>query len=189
MLSSDLKKLHDSEITFENNFNVFEFIRSLHNEIDHEISSFVPSFDWRLLYRNILQLEKILDTLNISYAPCHNDICSCNILINEGKLILIDWERSGNNDPAWDIAFLSNSLRLNAEEEYIVLKAYFGNDISIDKKFVERVALYKPVTEFATGLWMMFQYINGNKFLSHADLSKFVLEKFEYTQALLAGVG
>ncbi len=56
---------------------------------------------------------------------CHNDVVGAN-LIAGSKLMLIDWEYAGDNDPLFDLASVIGFHNLDQERAGILLDAYVG---------------------------------------------------------------
>lgn len=83
------------------------------------------------LYKHLKRMEKIefqrsKDKENIN-KYCHNDYhTGYNMLLNNEKLTVIDWELSGIGDAFFDLATISSDNRFNIEEDKILLKNYFG---------------------------------------------------------------
>lgn len=83
------------------------------------------------LYKNLERMEKIelersKDKENIN-KYCHNDYhTQYNMILNEEKLMVIDWELSGIGDVFFDLATISSDNRFNVEEDKILLENYFG---------------------------------------------------------------
>lgn len=92
------------------------------------------------------------------------------------KLILIDWEMSGNNDPAWDLAYFSNGLGMGQVEEKIMLDAYHIE--RTDTTFKHRMEIYKPIIELWVSLWMCFQAAIGSDVISQEKFRVIAQEKY-----------
>lgn len=67
-----------------------------------------------------------LDTPAGPSAPCHCDPVPGNILIGDGRALLVDWEYSGMADPLWDLAYFVAAAGLPTAAEAAFLHAYFG---------------------------------------------------------------
>ena len=49
------------------------------------------------------RIEAALAAHPLPSVPCHNDLLAENYLDDGGGLWLVDWEYSGNNDPAFEL--------------------------------------------------------------------------------------
>jgi len=57
-------------------------------------------------------------------VPCHNDVHAQNILKDDRRLLLVDWEYGGLGDPVYDLAGCMIHLELDAEQREVLLDAY-----------------------------------------------------------------
>lgn len=69
------------------------------------------------------EIEKAAQTL------CHNDLVAGNIL-DDGKLMLIDWEYAGIGDPFFDLAIVTQHHRLDSVRVKQFLDSYLQADAS-----------------------------------------------------------
>lgn len=107
-------------------------------------------------------------------APCHNDPWSMNFVWFEGGVVLVDWEYSAMNDPAWDLAHLSVESGLAAADHDRLLLAYCGGDPPAE--LCRRVDLLRGVTDVVWGLWALVQHADGN---DATDFPTYADERFE----------
>ena len=83
------------------------------------------------LYKHLKDMERIelsrsKDKENIN-KYCHNDYhTGYNMILNDEKLTIIDWELSGIGDVFFDLATISSDNRFSMEEDIVLLKSYFG---------------------------------------------------------------
>ena len=173
MLATMLKRLHTFSTRFSNEVSVFERIRELYKYLESrgELYFVISSH----LFNILGDIEKIFDSL-IQKTPCHNDVCIYNILVTKQELILIDWEMSGNNDPAWDLAYFTNGLGLGQIEEDVMLEAYHIE--RTDTTFKNRMEIYKPIIELWVALWMCFQAAIGSDVMSQEKFRDMAMEKY-----------
>lgn len=99
--------------------------------------------------------------LGAALAPCHNDPWSMNFVWCGSEVVLVDWEYSGMNDPAWDLAHLSVESGLDADDHERLLRAYCGGDPPAELQ--RRVDLLRGVTDVVWGLWALVQHADGNR--------------------------
>jgi thiamine kinase-like enzyme len=69
-------------------------------------------------------------------ALCHNDLHHLNILDDDDRLWLVDWEYGGCGDPLFDLASFLCQHESTHEERQVLLSAYAG-DASIPIDLVE----------------------------------------------------
>ena len=93
-------------------------------------------------------------------APCHCDPLAENFLDTGKRVFIIDYEYAGNNDPMWDLGDLSVEAAFDAEQEKILLKAYFGGE---PPEFaIGRMVMYKVMCDLLWTLWGVIQFANDN---------------------------
>lgn len=56
----------------------------------------------------------------------HNDLLAANIIDDDDRLWLVDWEYGGFNSPLFDLANLASNNELPPEQETWLLERYFG---------------------------------------------------------------
>jgi thiamine kinase-like enzyme len=104
--------------------------------------------------------------------PCHCDPTCTNLLDDGERIWLVDWEYAGNNDPMWDLAYLSNEAGFSEEDDTRLLGAYCARAPLPQER--ARMALNKPLCDLLGGLWALIQHAAGNgaaDFARMAELS------------------
>ncbi len=181
---SQLYKLHSSPMRFKNDVNVFDRLKTLFLFIAGEINDFFPFHECQSLLSDVLKVEALLNNYHAKKVPSHNDANPYNALLTKNGLILIDWERSGNNDPAWDLAYLSLSSHLSSNQEEKMLSIYrdFGAQ---DSTLENRIFLFKPIIEIWKTFWLIFQALDENDILSKDDFTCLAQKRLENCKSLL----
>jgi len=76
------------------------------------------------------------------------------------RMVIIDFEYSGNNDPMWGLWDLSVEAEFDGEQDRIFMNAYFdGRPPAFD---VGRMVLYKAMCDLLWTLWGVVQHASGN---------------------------
>lgn len=83
----------------------------------------------------------------------HNDLLPANILREENRLWLIDWEYGGFNSPLFDLGGLATNNGLNEKAERNMLTAYFG--ATPDAALMYRYAAMKCASLLRETMWSM----------------------------------
>ena len=96
-----------------------------------------------------------LDAHPLPPAPCHNDPSPGNWVLRHGSALLLDWEYSAMNDPAWDLACLAAEANLDPVSETRLLAAYYGG--APDRPRTARHALLRPLADLLAALWLLAQ--------------------------------
>jgi len=162
-----LKRLHGIARTFRSRFGPFA-------PIDHYLDLLralrsPPPDAYFEAKRDAERVLRTLESAPVPLAPCHNDTCPENFVEVGPRVYLIDWEYSGMNDPAWDLADLSVEAGFGPEQDRKMVNAYCGGVAPAG--FYERVVLQKAMSDYFWGLWSVVQHTNGNpaaEFLTYA---------------------
>jgi len=152
-IASLLSRFHHSGIRFVNDFDVFKLTRIYERVARGRFGKFYEGFD--AAKKRIAAFEHPLSVLGSERVACHNDLVPENILRTPSGLTLIDWEYSGMNDPAWDLASVILESGLDAEAEHRFLACYTGSSVS--ERLRLRVDAYKLMQDFLWSLWSILQ--------------------------------
>ncbi|EML1937533.1 phosphotransferase family protein [Providencia stuartii] len=159
--ASLLKKLHHSNIKFENTFNVFDEYKKYLSSIEKDKINYP---DFKDVEHYFLNLENRLNTLGINLSPCHNDPVPENFIYNKNKYYLIDWEYSGMNDSVWDIAALCEESNLSEYNENVFLKYYLNSNKVEHEVIKEKILIYKICQNFLWSIWTAIKEQDKNLF-------------------------
>ena len=116
------------------------------------------------------EARAVLRANPVQTRPCHCDPTGANLIDNGERMWLIDWEYSGMNDPAWDLAYLSIEADLDPASDQRLLTLYLGRAPGTAE--IARMRVYKALCQHLSALWAMIQHMNGNRsadFLGYAE--------------------
>ena len=155
-----LKRLHNSGVMFENDFNVFSEIERLEAIGIAENAFFFP--DYQETKARVMRLEQVLEKLGRVSVPCHNDTQCYNMLRDQhDQYYLIDWEYGGNNDPLWDLSSHLLESEFTKEEELLLLQTYFETkDVRMSDKV--KLLLFQICHDLFWVLWTAIKEIKGD---------------------------
>jgi len=114
-------------------------------------------------------------------VPSHCDPLCENFLDTGERMVVIDYEYGGNNDPMWDLGDLSVEGLFTAEQDAALLHAYFDGPAPASE--VGRMVAYKAMCDLLWTLWGVLQHANGNP---AEDFWAYAVGRFERCQALMA---
>jgi thiamine kinase-like enzyme len=89
-------------------------------------------------------------------VPCHNDLLADNYLDDGSRLWLVDWEYSGNNDPAFELGNTAQELGYDAAQRSELCAAYFGE--ATDARLA-RMSLQMIMSDVGWTLWAAIQAV------------------------------
>jgi len=148
-----LARFHKSEVRFVKDFNVFRMSRIYERVARARFARFYDGY--QEARGRVYALERPLESLGSKRVACHNDLVPENILATADGLTLIDWEYSGMNDPAWDLASFLLESDFGPEEETLFLGAYQGGPVR--ERLRVRVEAYKLLQDYLWSLWSLLQ--------------------------------
>jgi thiamine kinase-like enzyme len=163
-IADTLKKLHGNKVDYI--FNPVEQIYLMYKKIRKQ-----QEFEF---YNScIKEMESLLKKYSVpeNLGLCHNDITAGNIMIQEGKVYLIDFEFSGMNDIYYDLAGLC--CMLDDEQRKNVLTDYFEDEQCDQNKLND----YIKINFLWNASWNIMKYLsNGDS--NHLEYAK------EYTSLI-----
>ena len=109
-------------------------------------------------YREHLELlpriEAALAVRPLPTVPCHNDLLAENYLDDGTTLWLVDWEYSGNNDPAFELGNTCLELAYDDDQVRVVCAGYFGE---ASPALLARIRLQMIMSDVGWVLWAAIQ--------------------------------
>ncbi|WP_343061365.1 phosphotransferase [Nocardioides luti] len=87
-------------------------------------------------------------------VPCNNDLLAGNIVDDGSRLWLIDYEYSGNNDPAFELGNTATECELDDDQVAELTACYFGRETRRD---LARVRLQALASQYGWSLWGAIQ--------------------------------
>jgi thiamine kinase-like enzyme len=86
-------------------------------------------------------------------VPCHNDLLNANVL-DDGEIRIVDWEYAGMGDRFFDLANFSVNHEFGADEDQVLLTAYFGE---AGVEGLRSLAMMKFMSDFREAMWGVLQ--------------------------------
>lgn len=159
MALSMMRKLHQENIKSQFRFGTWE--RSLEFVEKIRQKGRADFADFQNLLDMMETLYKLTKSDGIEERLCHCDCYDPNFLIGEdGKMYLIDWEYSGNDDPATDLGTFICCSDYSEEEAIKIFRIYAGHDLS-DVELRHYYA-YVALAAYYWYVWAIYQTSVGN---------------------------
>lgn len=172
-----LKKLHNGP-KFGNVFSMSDLIVQYTANIADRYLDALEGFKSRSPNFDIIRIA--LESTNIKVVPCHNDAFPKNwILDRDYNARLIDFEYSGNNDPAFDLATLYVEGKWSDSQLQHICTLYYGES---PVRETSRVWLHSIL--FDVG-WALYAVIKSSITSDAARFSKIALVRWERACAKL----
>jgi thiamine kinase-like enzyme len=174
-----LRRMHECQTPFANRFNVFaqidEYLALLRRN-----RARIPD-GYERLQQQAESAREALAARPAALAPCHNDPLAENFLDTGQRMVIVDWEYAGMNDPMWDLGDLSVEADFGAEQEAALLAAYFGG--AAPAAAVGRMVIAKALCDLVWTLWGLIQVMNDNPV---DDFWAYAVGRFERCRRLMA---
>ncbi len=90
----------------------------------------------------------------IATVPCHNDLLAENYLDDGRRLWIVDYEYSGNNDPAFELGNTAQELGFDEDRLVELVSAYFGE---ASPALLARCRLQMIMSDVGWTLWAAIQ--------------------------------
>lgn len=148
-----VKKLHDANKVSKWDFNIYSEAEKLIMLIGKNKHSDFQNFED---LRNVIStLYDFAESDGITKRICHNDCYSPNFLTNGSVMYLIDWEYSGNSDPASDLGTFICCSDYTTEEALEILKMYFGRELTKMEK--RHYLAYVGISAYYWFVWALYK--------------------------------
>ncbi len=153
-----VKKLHDAAILSEYDFDIWQRTLGLIDKVTAERKNFE---DFESLLQDMTRLYRHTAADGIRKVLCHCDCYDPNFLIGEdGEMTLIDWEYSGNDDPANDLGTFICCSDYTYEEALHVLEIYYGRALTAEE--LRHCLAYIALASYYWFVWAIYQESVGN---------------------------
>jgi len=150
-IAASLRTLHAGP-RFQLDFNMFRLSERYLALVD-ERDIAIPAG-----YRDHLgvlpRIETALGRHPAPTVPCHNDLLAENYLDDGERLWLVDWEYSGNNDPAFELGNTAQELGYGQAQVEELCTAYFGQ---VSPAQLVRMRLQMIMSDVGWTLWAAIQ--------------------------------
>jgi len=146
-----LRQLHAGP-RFRDDFDMFRVAERYMALVDQR-SIEIPA-GYREHLALIPRIEAALGVHPAATVPCHNDLLAENYLDDGERLWLVDWEYSGNNDPAFELGNTAQELGYDDGQVEELCAAYFGE---ASPTLLARMRLQMIMSDVGWTLWAAIQ--------------------------------
>jgi thiamine kinase-like enzyme len=145
------RRLH-SGARFVNDFNMFAVQRQ-YLQVVRERGFRLPA-DYLDFEPYISRIAHAFSAAPAATVPCHNDLLASNMIDDGGRIWLIDYEYSGNNDPAFELGNIWSEGDLPLEAlEHLVNSYHHG----ASRATIARARLWGLMSQYGWMLWAAIQ--------------------------------
>ena len=175
-LARTLKALHGGP-RFHRPFDMFRLIDDYLGTLDRLDAPLPPRYRERL--PTLRRVERALRARPWPAEPCHNDLVAENVIDEGQTLRLVDWEYSGNGDPAFELGSACRELEYDEGTAALLLSQYAGVDSPVA---LARLHLFGVVADAGWTLWASIQAARARLDL---DFAAYGARRWARTEAAL----
>jgi thiamine kinase-like enzyme len=173
------RKLHTTAAPFAVDFQLFAMIDDYKRLLAEKGTALPDGYEEAEAQADATR--RALEATARPLVPSHCDPLCENFLDTGERMVVIDYEYSGNNDPMWDLGDLSVEGLFSPEQDAALLRAYFDGDPPAHE--VGRMVAYKAMCDLLWTLWGVIQHANGNPV---DDFWAYAVGRFKRCQSLMA---
>jgi thiamine kinase-like enzyme len=150
-LAAAARRLHSAR-PFANEFDFFELTRAYAGVLtEHALA---PPHGYAAYTDRVAAIEAAIRRHPEPSRPCSNDFCPQNLIDEDGRLWIVDFGYSGNNDPCSELGNACCEAEYGPEQFETLCAAYFGE---ASRRRLARMHLYAVMSDFAWSLWSVIQ--------------------------------
>jgi thiamine kinase-like enzyme len=141
-----IRRLHRSGLSFRGRVNLQELL------CRH--FAMLSEGDQQRLEPRLRQAERVLKLLQDRddvYVASHNDLVLGNLMFDDRRLWLIDWEYSAMASPYWDLATLCNVANLDLQQSQRLLAVYCAGERVMEESVLFD---YRGLLKLLSDCWM-----------------------------------
>lgn len=127
-LGRALRKIHDSRPSFPWNFTQLDRARKHYKRAKVKGIAFPSIFQ-----KQYDQFEAEISGLGDETVFCHGDLNPANILVKDGQVYFIDWQKASFDHRYGDFGYFTLLSGMNSNESSIFLEAYLGRPPSYEE--------------------------------------------------------
>ena len=129
----------------------------------------------------VREIEAAMATRRERTVPCNNDLLAENFIEAGGRMRLIDYEYSGNNEPSFELGNIWSESNLSLDQLAELVAHYYGEPL---RNRVARARLWGLMSKYGWTLWGSIQAsVSEMEF----DFWAWAMEKYERALAEFDG--
>lgn len=156
--AASLRTVHRRAEPFRTDFDLFAMIDDYRRLLATRTCTLPEGYDEAVAAAE--DVRAALATHPVQLVPCHCDPLAENFIDTGVQMTIVDWEYAGNNDPMWDLGDLAVEAELDADQEALLMSAYFDGTVPAAAR--GRMVVYKAMCDLLWTLWGVIQDSDGN---------------------------
>jgi thiamine kinase-like enzyme len=137
---------------FANDFDLFRLTQAYAEVLTADGFALPSGFE--AVRPPLAEMETATNAHRLPPAPCSNDLVPENLIDDDGRLWIVDYGYSGNNDPCSELGNACCEAGYDEAEMAALCAAYFG---AAETRLLARMHLYSIMSDVAWSLWSVIQ--------------------------------
>ena len=150
-IAEALRRLHAGP-RFRDDFDMFRLSQRYLALVDERDISIPKGYREHLDL--VPRIEAALAVHRLPTVPCHNDLLADNYVDDGERLWIVDWEYSGNDDPAFELGNTAQELGYDDAQIRELCAGYFGE---ASPALLARMRLQMIMSDVGWTLWAAIQ--------------------------------
>ncbi|MBQ3588634.1 MAG: phosphotransferase [Oscillospiraceae bacterium] len=170
-----LRNLHSADIKSPHDFDFLHTIDYYEDICRNAEAEFFSTY--RKYKAQVTHLLGLAEKLDFRKCFCHIDFVPGNCLLDKnGKVVLIDWEYSGRQDPVVDVAMFCISAGFTKAQADRLLRLYFQRKPTLEE--FARFYTYIATAGLMWSLWSVYKTANGEIFEGYTERTYGLCRKY-----------
>ncbi len=150
-VAATIRRLHDGP-AIDATFSAFGIVETYRENAQWLGVELPEAFHWS--WERAEEMRAALESDPPPSCLCHNDLLNANFLLEDGRLMIVDWEYAGMGDPFFDLANFSTNHDLSEDDDRAFLHAYRGR---VRERDFARIRLMRIMSDFREAMWGVVQ--------------------------------
>ncbi len=150
-LAEAVRRLHTAR-PFANDFDLFRLTQTYSGVL--AAHGLAPPPGYEALRPRLAEMETAAGAHRLPPCPCSNDLVPENLIEDDGRLWIVDFGYSGNNDPCSELGNACCEAGYDQTEMEALCSATFG---AAEPRLLARMHLYAIMSDVAWSLWSVIQ--------------------------------
>lgn len=112
------------------------------------------------LLRAASLIRDAIQASGIDFAFCHNDAAASNVMLNDGQVMLVDFDIAADNDPWYDIGAFINEVCDFDPARREAVEIYAGH---YEEALFNRCRLYGVMDDLMWGMWGITRAVTSQR--------------------------
>jgi thiamine kinase-like enzyme len=133
-------------------FDPFEIVREYRTTATERGVPIPEAYDEAIVAADAIR--SAFDKSPMPDCSCHNDLLNANLLMRDGRVLIVDYDYAGVGDRFFDLGNLAINNGMSEDAQRRLLERYFGE---VRPVHLARQALMRVMSDFREAMWGVVQ--------------------------------